>query len=108
MASTQPTDALPLNRAAWLAGYGLTLHWLTKGNRLKNLRIATTVLALLGMAGISFAQTTIEDKTMIKSPHPRVLLLPGEEFQIQQAMVREPTLKKMHEAILQACDAILQ
>jgi hypothetical protein len=74
---------------------------------MKRLKTVLTVLALNWMAGITFAQPTIEEKTMISKPHPRILLLPGEEVQIQQAIDREPSWKKMHEAIIQQCDAIL-
>jgi hypothetical protein len=74
---------------------------------MKNLRIVTTVLALIGLAEVGFAQPTIKEKPMISKPHPRILLLKGEEVQIQQAMGREPALKKMHEAIRQECDSLL-
>jgi hypothetical protein len=40
---------------------------------MKNLRLATTVLALIGMVGISFAEPTIQEKTMIDKPQPRIL-----------------------------------
>lgn len=46
-------------------------------------------------------------KTMIDKPHPRILLSKGEEVQIQQAIDRDETWKKLHEAILEHCETIL-
>ena len=45
--------------------------------------------------------------SIIKVEHPRILLLQGEEKSIQQAIALNPTLGKMHRAILKASDDML-
>jgi len=45
--------------------------------------------------------------SIIKVEHPRILLLKGEEKSIQQAIALNPTLGKMHQAILKASDDML-
>jgi hypothetical protein len=45
--------------------------------------------------------------TITNISHPRILLLKGEEKSIQQAIALNPTLAKMHQAIVSASDDML-
>ena len=44
---------------------------------------------------------------IIKIEHPRILLLKGDEKAIQQAIAQNTTWAKMHQAILNAADAMI-
>jgi hypothetical protein len=73
-------------------------------NQIKNILI---LLLLNCLTGISFAQTSFSVKTITDKQHPRILLLSGEERQIQQSIAGSPIWKKMHETILKECDNII-
>ncbi len=61
---------------------------------------ALIILLLTCFSGISFAQQSISVETITDKQHPRILLLKGEERQIEQSIAGNPIWKKMHEAIL--------
>lgn len=45
--------------------------------------------------------------TILKTEHPRILLLKGEESAIRNSIATNMTLAKMHRAILQSCDEMM-
>ncbi len=68
------------------------------------------LLSLLLFFAIAFpvvAQQKIQIETVKNLQHPRILLLKGEEQQIQQSIAASATWKKMHEAILKESDQII-
>lgn len=68
------------------------------------------LLSLLLFFAIAFpvvAQQKIQIETVKNLQHPRILLLKGEEHQIQQSVAASATWKKMHEAILKESDQII-
>ncbi len=73
-------------------------------NYLKNFLIIGTLVCL---TVTSFAQQSISLQTITEKQHPRILLLKGEEAQIQQSIANNPIWKKMHETILNECDSII-
>lgn len=73
-------------------------------NLIKNTLIS---ILLVCLSAISFAQQSISVKVITDKPHPRILLLNGEEGQIQQAIAGSLTWKKMNEAILKESDNII-
>ncbi|GAB3163207.1 heparinase II/III domain-containing protein [Telluribacter humicola] len=70
------------------------------------LRIYSITLLLLWLCS-GLGQVTAQN---LPAPpgHPRLLLLAGEEKQIQKAIAAEPTWQKMHQAILSESDQIIQ
>jgi hypothetical protein len=68
---------------------------------------ALIILLMACFSGISFAQQSISVETITDKQHPRILLLKGEERQIEQSIASNPTWKKMHEAILKESDNII-
>lgn len=62
---------------------------------------------LFCMTGTGFAQLLVSIQMIIEKQHPRILLLKGEESQIDQSIADNPVWKKMHEAILKECDKII-
>ena len=62
---------------------------------------------IIFLPGFSGAQKVQRQDLSKVPPHPRILLLAGEETQIRQAIATNATWKKMHEAILQSCDNLL-
>jgi hypothetical protein len=71
---------------------------------IKNILIS---LLLVSFAGIGFAQQSISVKTITDKQHPRILLLNGEERQIEQSIANSPVWAKMHQTILTECDRII-
>ena len=69
--------------------------------RIKNILIS---LLLISFSGIGFAQQSISVKTITNKQHPRILLLNGEERQIEQSIANSPVWAKMHQTILTECD----
>ena len=57
--------------------------------------------------GTAIAQQSISAQTVLDKPHPRILLLKGEERQIEQSIAGNAMWKKMHETILQECNQII-
>lgn len=57
--------------------------------------------------GTAIAQQSISAQTVFDKPHPRILLLKGEERQIEQSIAGNAMWKKMHETILQECNQII-
>ena len=74
-------------------------------NPIKNTLI---ILLFACFSGTSFAQQSVSVKTITDKQHPRILLLQGEECQIEQSIAGNPIWKKMHEAILKECDNIIE
>ena len=68
---------------------------------------ALIFLLLTCFSGISFAQQSISVETITDKQHPRILLLKGEERQIEQSIADNPIWKKMHEAILTESNNII-
>ncbi len=64
-------------------------------------------LLITCFSGISQAQQIVSVKTITDKQHPRILLLKGEEDQIEQSIAGNPVWKKMHESILQECDRLI-
>lgn len=73
-------------------------------NHVKNILIG---LLLVCFSGISLAQQSVSVKAITEKQHPRILLLGGEERQIEQSIAASPVWKKMHQAILAECDQII-
>ena len=55
----------------------------------------------------SFSASMISGKLIADMPHPRILLLKGEEGQIVKSIAANPVWAKMHEAIVNECDNII-
>ena len=72
--------------------------------RIKNILIS---VLLVSFAGIGFAQQSISVKTITDQQHPRILLLNGEERQIEQSIANSPVWAKMHQTILKECDRMI-
>lgn len=66
-----------------------------------------SLLLLFAIAFPAVAQQKIQIETVKSLQHPRILLLKGEEQQIQQSIAASATWKKMHEAILKESDQII-
>jgi len=56
---------------------------------------------------ISFSSSVISGKVITDIPHPRILLLNGEEGQIVKSIAANPVWAKMHLAIVNECDNII-
>ncbi len=65
------------------------------------------VLLLIGLVLPGKSQEKISIDAVKKLQHPRILLLQGEEQQINQSIAVSVTWKKMHDAILKECDNII-
>ena len=74
---------------------------------MKHTKIILIILLLACFCGSGFAQHSITVKTITGKQHPRILLLSGEERQIEQSIAVNPIRKKMHEAILKESDNII-
>ncbi|HET6555729.1 MAG TPA: heparinase II/III family protein [Prolixibacteraceae bacterium] len=75
---------------------------------MKTLKNVLLILLLSCFSGISLAQISISEQAILDKQHPRILLLKGEERQIEQSITSSTTWKKMHEAILKECDNIIE
>lgn len=64
-------------------------------------------LLLTCFSGIGMAQKSISVEIITNKQHPRILLLKGEERQIEQSINGNPIWKKMHEAILTESNNII-
>jgi len=65
------------------------------------------ILLLLIAVGSVQAQLKYLQDVREMPPHPRILLLEGEEVQIRMNMEAEPAWVKMHQAIVDECDRIV-
>lgn len=65
------------------------------------------LLLLFAIAFPAVAQQKIQIETVKNLQHPRILLLKGEEQQIQQSIAASATWEKIHEAILKESDQII-
>lgn len=74
---------------------------------MKHLRFLTTILLFCYFSSSVKSQEKISITTVKKIEHPRILLLNGEESQIQQSIENSAIWKKIHEAILQESDRIV-
>ena len=70
-------------------------------------KVLQMIFLIILLPGVSGAQKEMHQDLGKVPPHPRILLLTGEEAQIKQAIATHATWKKMHEAILQSCDNLL-
>ena len=70
-------------------------------------KVFLSILLVITLSGISNAQNVVLPNTANVQQHPRILLFSGEEAVIKQSIANSPTWKKMHEAILQSCDNLL-
>ncbi len=70
-------------------------------------KVLQMIFLIIILPGVSGAQKEMHQDLGKVPPHPRILLLTGEEAQIKQAIATHATWKKMHEAILQSCDNLL-
>jgi hypothetical protein len=68
-------------------------------------RIFFVLFAFLPIS--SFSASMISGKLIADMPHPRILLLKGEEGQIVKSIAANPVWAKMHEAIVNECDNII-
>ncbi|MDP2889730.1 MAG: heparinase, partial [Bacteroidota bacterium] len=68
---------------------------------------ALIILLLVCFTGVSFAQQSISVETITDKQHPRILLLKGEERQIEKSIANSPVWKKMHDAILTESNNII-
>lgn len=66
-----------------------------------------SLLLIFAIAFPALAQQKIQIEAVKNLQHPRILLLKGEEQQIQQSVAASATWKKMHEAILKESDRII-
>ncbi len=62
---------------------------------------------MLSLTGISHAQKDLSADIGKAVPHPRILLLAGEDDLIRQSIISNATWKKMHETIMLSCDNLL-
>lgn len=75
---------------------------------MKDFSILLISLLLVCCSEIGIAQQSISAQTVLDKPHPRILLLKGEEHQIEQSIGSNSIWKKMHETILQECDQMIK
>lgn len=75
---------------------------------MKYVKSTFLILLLSCFTGISFAQLSIDQNAIVGKQHPRILLLQGEERQIEQSVANNEIWKKMHEAILKESDRIIE
>ncbi len=75
---------------------------------MRHLKFLPAVILLVCFAALAKSQDKISTKSLRSVQHPRILLLKGEERQIEQSIASSATWKKMHEAILKECDSIIQ
>ncbi len=69
----------------------------------------TLIFLLLNCLAIAgFSQQSITVKTITDKEHPRILLLKGEESQIEQSIAANTNWKKIHETILRECDNMME
>ncbi|MGV8094621.1 MAG: heparinase II/III family protein [Mangrovibacterium sp.] len=73
-----------------------------------NLKPILILLLVCCFTGTGIAQQSISAQFVSGMQHPRILLLKGEERQIEQSIAKNPVWKKMHEAILNECDNIIE
>jgi len=66
------------------------------------------ILQILFVSGIALAQNQVSADFGKKIGHPRILLFKGEEQLIRQSIAANPVWNKMHEAILNECDRIIE
>jgi len=74
---------------------------------MRHLKFLSVVVLLICFVLPGKAQDKISTESTKNIQHPRILLLKGEEVQIQQAIASSGTWKKMHEAILKESDNII-
>jgi hypothetical protein len=74
---------------------------------MNNSKVVIIFLFLNLCSLLSFAQQEDYVQNDIKIQHPRILLLKGEESIINQSVANNPTWEKMHLAILQECESII-
>ncbi|MEI6275082.1 MAG: heparinase II/III family protein [Prolixibacteraceae bacterium] len=70
-------------------------------------KVLLSVWLILSLTGILNAQKMILPDASKIQPHPRILLFSGEEAVIKQSIATQPTWRKMHEAILQSSDNLI-
>ncbi len=75
---------------------------------MKYLKGFMILAAFTGISLSGMSQQTISIQTITNKQHPRILLLKGEESQIEQAITGNVVWKKMHNAILNECDKIVK
>ncbi len=64
-------------------------------------------LLVFSLSWKTFAQKDLSSDIGKSVPHPRILLLAGEEDLIRKSIISNATWNKMHEAIIKSCDALL-
>ena len=74
---------------------------------MKHLKFLSAVIMLICFAAPAKSQDKISTESLRSLQHPRILLLKGEERQIEQSIASSSTWKKMHEAILKESDNII-
>ena len=71
------------------------------------IKVLLTILLYSCFTTTVIAQTSILAQTVLDKPHPRILLLKGEEVKIEQSVAGNEIWKKMHATILKECDHII-
>ena len=93
----------------------LTIHYLSltaffkkiKGMKTAGYTVVLLLLFLTGNAQVHYIDTVqFIDRHTPLPPHPRILLLKGEEEQLKKNIANNPAWKKVHENILLQCDTI--
>ena len=75
---------------------------------MKHLKLILFLIIIINFGHSAMAQISVSAKGITDLPHPRILLLKGEEHQIKIAVAENPIWKKMHETILKECDQIVK
>ena len=74
---------------------------------MKHFKFLSVVLLFICISAPVKSQQSISIATLKSIQHPRILLLKGEERQIEQSIAGSATWKKMHKAILKESDNII-
>lgn len=75
---------------------------------MSHLKFLSAVILFVCLAASVQSQDKISTESLKSVPHPRILLLKGEERRIGQSVAESASWKKMHEAILAECNLILE
>ncbi len=74
---------------------------------MKHFKILSVMLLFICISAPVKSQQSISTATLKSIQHPRILLLKGEERQIEQSIAGSSTWKKMHETILKESDNLI-
>jgi Heparinase II/III-like protein/Domain of unknown function (DUF4962) len=81
---------------------------INKQKQIRHKRYSIIIVLCLGILSICNAQHVAIDNSISKQPHPRLLLLQGEEEAIQRKLLNNASLSKISNEIIAECNEILK